>query len=162
MVPICVISCPVSPHSKLGSPANPKRLSIGTMPNSTIPPISAHTLVLRSGVDQIKHTTVLWLTVCVGIMASSRFLSFSDPFPYQAAIRATDAELYPTAKGQFHAELTQVTMDRLWMQRFNERLPEVYASRVRPGRRVIGFLTDPDGYQVEVTTYHGPGSTPPH
>jgi catechol 2,3-dioxygenase-like lactoylglutathione lyase family enzyme len=24
------------------------------------------------------------------------------------------------------------------------------------------FLTDPDGYQVEVTTYHGPGSTPPH
>jgi catechol-2,3-dioxygenase len=24
------------------------------------------------------------------------------------------------------------------------------------------FLTDPDGYQVEVTTYHGAGATPPH
>jgi hypothetical protein len=124
-------------------------VSTRTMPNSTIPPISAHTPVLRSGVDQIKHTTVLWLTVCVGIMASSRFLSFSDPFPYQAAIRATDVELYPTTRGRFQSELTQVSFDRLWMQRFNERLPQVYASTVRPGRRVIGFLSDADQPSIQ-------------
>jgi hypothetical protein len=77
-------------------------------------------------------------------MASSRILRFSDPAPYQAAIRATDVELYPTTKGQFRSELTQINFDRLWMQRFSETLPQVYASKIRPGRRVIGFLTDAD------------------
>jgi len=74
-------------------------------------------------------------------MPWSRVLSFTDPFPYQAAIRAADVELFPTARGEFHAELTQITLNQLWMQRFDEKLPQVYASRVRPGRRVIGFLT---------------------
>ena len=77
-------------------------------------------------------------------MPWSKVLSFTDPFPYQAAIRAADVELYPTARGDFHAELTQINLDRLWMQRFHERLPQVYASKIRPGRRVIGFLTDED------------------
>src|SRR4051812_43200373 len=77
-------------------------------------------------------------------MASSKVLRFSDPAPYQAAIRATDVELYPTTKGQFQSELTQINFDRLWMQRFSETLPQVYASKIRPGRRVIGFLTDAD------------------
>src|SRR4051794_13630375 len=82
-------------------------------------------------------------------MASSRVLRFSDPYPYQAAIRATDVELYPTTRGRFQSELTQVNFDRLWMQRFNETLPQVYASKVRPGRRVIGFLTDTDQPSVQ-------------
>jgi AraC-like DNA-binding protein len=77
-------------------------------------------------------------------MASSKVFSFSDPFPYQATIRATDAELYPTTKGQFQADLMQINFDRLWMQRFHERLPQVYAGKIRPGRRIIGFLTDAD------------------
>jgi AraC-like DNA-binding protein len=77
-------------------------------------------------------------------MASSRVLTFTDPFPYQTAIRATDVELYPTTRGEFHAELTQVNFDQLWMQRFHERLPQIYASKVRPGRRVIAFLADED------------------
>jgi len=37
--------------------------------------------------------------------------------------------------------LTQINLNQLWMQRFYEKLPEVYASKIRPGRRVIGFLT---------------------
>jgi AraC-like DNA-binding protein len=71
----------------------------------------------------------------------SKALTFADPFPYQTAIRAADVELYPTTRGEFHAELTQINLNQLWMQRFYEKLPQVYASRVRPGRRVIGFLT---------------------
>jgi AraC-like DNA-binding protein len=71
----------------------------------------------------------------------SKVLNFTDPFPYQSAIRATDVELYPTTRGKFSAELTQINLHQLWMQRFHEKLPEVYASRIRPGRRVIGFLT---------------------
>jgi AraC-like DNA-binding protein len=71
----------------------------------------------------------------------SNVLTFADPFPYQAAIRAADVELYPTTRGEFRAELTQINLNQLWMQRFHEKLPEVYASKIRPGRRVIGFLT---------------------
>lgn len=75
-------------------------------------------------------------------MPWSRVLAFSDPFTYQASIRASDVELYPIAKGGFGAELTQINLHRVWMQRFHEKLPEVFTSRVKPGRKVIGFLTD--------------------
>jgi AraC-like DNA-binding protein len=74
-------------------------------------------------------------------MPWSRVATFTDPFPYQAAIRAADIDLYPTARGQFRAELTQINLNQLWMQRFNENLPLIYASKLRPGRRAIGFLT---------------------
>jgi hypothetical protein len=75
-------------------------------------------------------------------MPSSQFLTFTDPFPYQAAIRAADWEILPTAKGEFRAELTQINLNQLWMQRFHETLPQVQVGAVRPRRRVIGFLTD--------------------
>jgi AraC-like DNA-binding protein len=88
-------------------------------------------------------------------MPWSKVLSFDDPFQYQSSIRAADVELYPTTRGEFRAELTQVNLHQLWMQRFDEKLPQVYAGRVRPGRRVIGFLTtDQPGLQhcgVEVS-----------
>jgi AraC-like DNA-binding protein len=74
-------------------------------------------------------------------MPWSKVLTFTDPYPYQAAIRAADIELYPTARGEFRAELTQINLNQLWMQRFNENLPLIYASKLRPGRRAIGFLT---------------------
>ncbi len=74
-------------------------------------------------------------------MPWSKVLSFTDPFPYQAAIRAADVELLPTARGEFRAELTQINLNQLWMQRFREKLPQVFTSKVRPGRKVIGFLT---------------------
>ncbi len=74
-------------------------------------------------------------------MPWSRILSFTDPLPYQAAIRAADVELYPTSRGEFRAELTQINLNQLWMQRFDEKLPQVYASKIKPGRKVIGFLT---------------------
>src|SRR5271154_7114049 len=74
-------------------------------------------------------------------MATSRVLTFADPFPYQRAIRAADLEMLPTARGDFHAELTQVTMNQVWMQRFHQSLPQVNAGSMKPGRRVIGFVT---------------------
>lgn len=74
-------------------------------------------------------------------MPWSRVLSFDDPFNNQVAIQAADVELYPTAKGSFRAELTQIGLNRLWMQRFHQRLPQVNTVAIKPGRRVIGFLT---------------------
>jgi hypothetical protein len=51
-------------------------------------------------------------------------------------------QLFPTVKGEFRAELTQVVMNELWMQRFRENLPRVHKGSVRTGRRVFTFLTE--------------------
>jgi AraC-like DNA-binding protein len=74
-------------------------------------------------------------------MPWSKVLDFTDPSPYQSAIRAADVELYPTSRGEFSAELTQINLNQLWMQRFHEKLPQIFACKIRPGRKVIGFLT---------------------
>ena len=74
-------------------------------------------------------------------MPSSQVLTFADPVPYQSAIRAADLEVLPTAKGVFYAELTQVSFDRLWMQRAHEALPRVYVGSISADRKPIGFLT---------------------
>jgi AraC-like DNA-binding protein len=88
-------------------------------------------------------------------VALSRVFSFADPSACQAAIRFADLALFPTAKGSFHAEITQIGMNKLWMQRFRVSLPEVNTVAVKPGRRSIGFLADPNsspllhcGYEV--------------
>ena len=52
------------------------------------------------------------------------------------------SELFPTAKGNFHAEITQVGMNRIWMHRIHISLPEINTVAVKPGRRSIGFLTE--------------------
>jgi hypothetical protein len=72
--------------------------------------------------------------------AWSKSLFFADPFPYQAAIRAADLELFPTARGEFRAELTQICLNQLLMQHAHESLPRVWVGTVSPVRKVIGFL----------------------
>jgi AraC-like DNA-binding protein len=75
-------------------------------------------------------------------VAFVRTLTFTDPFPFQEAIRAADMEIIPTAKGEFRAELTQATLDKLWMQRLSENLPRVHKGAIKRGRRVFSFLTE--------------------
>jgi AraC-like DNA-binding protein len=70
-----------------------------------------------------------------------RVLTFDDPFPYQAAFRAADMELFPTTKGEFRAEVTQVVLNQLWMTRFHENLPRIQTGVIKHGRRAFGFLT---------------------
>ena len=77
-------------------------------------------------------------------MPWSRVLSFTDPFAYQSAFRSVDVELFPTAKGEFRAELTQVSMSKLWVHGAHEDLPRVYIGMVKPHRMAIGFLTRPN------------------
>ena len=75
-------------------------------------------------------------------MPSSISSIFSDPLPYQAALRISDVEVLPTAKGKFRAELTQIDLHELWMQRGRENLPHVVVGTVvRPTRKAISFLT---------------------
>ncbi len=75
-------------------------------------------------------------------MAWSRVLAFTDPSHYQAAIRAGNWDVYPTKRGQFRGELTQINLNQLWMQRFHQELPQVQTGAVTPKRKVIGFLTE--------------------
>ncbi len=77
-------------------------------------------------------------------MSWCRVFSFSDPLECQAVIWSADCELLPTAKGSFRAGLTQVGMNRLWMHRIRVSLPQVNTVAVKPGRRAIGFLIEPN------------------
>jgi AraC-like DNA-binding protein len=74
-------------------------------------------------------------------MPWSRVVSFNDPFSYQSAFRSVEVELFPTVKGKFSAELTQVSMNKLWVHIAHEDLPRVYIGAVKPRRAAIGFLT---------------------
>ena len=75
-------------------------------------------------------------------MALSRVFSFDDPSACQAGFPFADVELFPTAKGDFHAEIAQVGVNRLWSHRIHISLPEINTAAVKPGRRSIGFLTE--------------------
>ena len=83
-------------------------------------------------------------------MTSSRVLTFDDPYDYQKAFQARDAEILPRAKGTFRAELAQITFDRLWMQRGEESLAKLSRGPIRKDRVVVGFsLTlDRPNYRV--------------
>jgi AraC-like DNA-binding protein len=75
-------------------------------------------------------------------MQLRRVFSLDDPSACQAVFPSADVELFPTAKGNFHAEITQVGMNRIWMHRIHISLPEINTVAVKPGRRSIGFLTE--------------------
>jgi AraC-like DNA-binding protein len=75
-------------------------------------------------------------------MALRRVFSLDDPSACQAVFPFADVELFPTAKGNFHADITQVGMNRIWMHRIQISLPEISTVAVKPGRRSIGFLTE--------------------
>ncbi|MGY3621428.1 helix-turn-helix domain-containing protein [Bradyrhizobium sp. USDA 10063] len=75
-------------------------------------------------------------------MPWAKVLKFSDPFPCQGAVQGADVEILPTMRGEFRAEITQIGMNRLWMQRFDVRLPQVSTIASKPDRRSIAFLTE--------------------
>ena len=53
-------------------------------------------------------------------MADSVVAHYTDPYAFQTAIRGAELEFLPTKNGDFHAELTKVTLHKLWMQRGKE------------------------------------------
>jgi len=75
-------------------------------------------------------------------MIGGEISSFDDPEQYQAAIRSAEIEIYPTAAGDFRAELTKVDFERLWMQRGCESLPRIRIGKVNPNRVSIYFLVN--------------------
>ena len=82
-------------------------------------------------------------------MPWSRVLSFTDPLPCQAAVQAGNVEILPTARGSFHVDMTQIGMNKLWMQRFNVILPQVSTIAIHPNRKVIGFLIESNSSNLQ-------------
>jgi AraC-like DNA-binding protein len=76
-------------------------------------------------------------------VAWSRVCSFSDPAACQTVFQTADVELFPTAKGSFHAEVTQIGINSLLIHRVRISLPEVNTVALKHGRKSIGFLTEP-------------------
>ena len=73
-------------------------------------------------------------------MSASRVFDFSDPYPYQQSIRAAQTEIVVTAGGRFRAELVQIDLPRLWLQRGRESLPRIFNATLSAERTPIGFL----------------------
>jgi AraC-like DNA-binding protein len=77
-------------------------------------------------------------------VAWSRVCTFTEPSACQTAFQTVDVELLPTAKGSFHAEVTQIGINRLLIHRVRISLPEVNTVALKHGRKSIGFLTEPN------------------
>ncbi|KRQ14661.1 AraC family transcriptional regulator [Bradyrhizobium manausense] len=79
----------------------------------------------------------------------SRVLRFADPQASQAAVQGGQVEIVPMARGRFDVEMTQIGIDRVWMQRFNVALPQVATATTARDRKGIGFLIDSNASELQ-------------
>jgi hypothetical protein len=90
-------------------------------------------------------------------MPSSAVRTFTDPDDYASSIRATNAELTVTGRGQFIAKLIRIDLHRLWMQRAFDNLPRIAHPTNIAGRAPVSFRTTPgpslltDGLEMQPT-----------
>ena len=77
-------------------------------------------------------------------MLRSSTNTYTDPDAYEAAIQPAHWKMLVSSRGTFQAELTQIKLPRLWLQRGRESLPRVTCSTVSTERPPFAFLTDPD------------------
>jgi hypothetical protein len=77
-------------------------------------------------------------------MPSSAVRTFTEPDAYFAGIRNLQVEGVITQCGEFCAEATRIDLHRLWMHRFDERLPRIMRISPSGSRVLLLFATDPD------------------
>jgi hypothetical protein len=84
-------------------------------------------------------------------MPSSATRTFTEPDMYFAGIRNLQIDGVITKRSDFRAESTRIDLHRLWMHRFDERLPRIM--RITPsGRRlVILFATNSNQPKMQVS-----------
>jgi AraC-like DNA-binding protein len=75
-------------------------------------------------------------------VALCKFFSLDDPLDCQTVFPSADVQLFPTAKGIFHAKIAQIFLKQVWMHRIHISLPEINTVAVKPGRKSFGFLTE--------------------
>jgi AraC-like DNA-binding protein len=77
-------------------------------------------------------------------MPESRLFEFTDPYPYQAAIRGADLEIVVTTAGNFRAELTQIDLPRVRISTGRENLARIFHGAVDAKRVAVSFLAPAD------------------
>jgi AraC-like DNA-binding protein len=82
-------------------------------------------------------------------MAHSRIGTFADADHYQEAVRASRTELFVTAAGAFHGEVTAIDLQRLWLQRGADNLARLARLSVKPDRAPISFHADVDQAPIQ-------------
>jgi AraC-like DNA-binding protein len=75
-------------------------------------------------------------------MPRSRVFSFADPDAYQEKVRASQAAILTLDRGEFRAALTQIDLDRIWMQWGFDNLPRIARTTIDPERAVLMFIAD--------------------
>jgi hypothetical protein len=73
----------------------------------------------------------------------SRYVFCRDPKPADRWVI--------TKRGEFRAESTRIDLHRLWMRRFDERLPRIIRITPSGKRSLILFATDPDQPKMQVS-----------
>jgi AraC-like DNA-binding protein len=77
-------------------------------------------------------------------MPSSALRTFTEPDAYFGGIRNLQVDGVVTRSGKFHAEATRIDLHRVWMHRFDEKLPRIMRVTPSGARSLILFPTDPD------------------
>ena len=77
-------------------------------------------------------------------MPQSHIFTVDDPEKFRNALRAGTYEIFVKSKGDFHAQLTRIDLNRLWMQRSQTNLPWIMDSANDPNRAPLLFLADAD------------------
>ena len=84
-------------------------------------------------------------------MPSSATRTFTDPDMYFAGIRNLQIDGVITKRGEFRAEATRIDLHRLWMHRFDERLPRIMRITPSGKRSLILFATNPLQPEMQVS-----------
>ena len=77
-------------------------------------------------------------------MPHGHVFEFDDPYNLQATLRAGNYEVLPLGKGRFHAELTRVDFEHLWLQRCDSSANVLLHTANDPARAPMTFLAVPD------------------
>jgi AraC-like DNA-binding protein len=83
-------------------------------------------------------------------MPQSRVFAFADPDSYRIAFRAAEVNMLVKSTGAFHAELTQIDLNRLWMQRGSDSLPRIVRTQIDVKRAPILFFADEKQASMQV------------
>ena len=86
----------------------------------------------------------------------------SDPLLYQKVFHAADVELSPTARGEFSARLTQIRLNKIWMQRADETLPRVLLGGEKCRERTTALIEDIWCKKIRSCSYRGGNMALPH
>jgi hypothetical protein len=84
-------------------------------------------------------------------MPSSATWTFTDPARYFAGVRNVQIDGVITKRGDFRAELTRIDLHRLYMHRFEERLPRIIRVTSSGTRSHILFASDPCQPKMQIS-----------